>query len=65
MEQQNGSKLGKESIKDVYYHPAYLTYAEWKSESKSEVAQFVQLFATPWTVARQASLSTEFSRQEY
>ena len=23
------------------------------------------LFATPWTVARQASLSTEFSRQEY
>ena len=25
----------------------------------------VQLFATPWTVARQAPLSLEFSRQEY
>ena len=25
----------------------------------------VQLFATPWTVARWASLSMEFSRQEY
>ena len=25
----------------------------------------VQLFATPWTVACQAPLSTEFSRQEY
>ena len=27
MEQQTSSKLGKESIKAVYYHPAYLTYA--------------------------------------
>ena len=25
----------------------------------------VQLFETPWTIARQASLSIEFSRQEY
>ena len=25
----------------------------------------VQLFATPWTVAHQAPLSTGFSRQEY
>ena len=25
----------------------------------------VQLFATPWTTARQAPLSTEFFRQEY
>ena len=25
----------------------------------------VQLFATPWTVARQPPLSMEFSRQEY
>ena len=28
MEQQTGSKLGKEYIKAVYYHPAYLTYME-------------------------------------
>ena len=26
MEQQTGSKSGKEYVKAVYYHPAYLTY---------------------------------------
>ena len=34
IEQQTGSKLGKEYIKVVYCHPAYLTYAEhifWNS----------------------------------
>ena len=28
MEQQTVSKLGKEYIKAVYYHPAYLTYIQ-------------------------------------
>ena len=28
MEQQTGSKLGKEYLKAVYYHPAYLTYMQ-------------------------------------
>ena len=28
MEQQTGSKLGKEYVKAVYYHPAYLTYRQ-------------------------------------
>ena len=28
MEQWTGSKLGKEYIKDVYCHPAYLTYMQ-------------------------------------
>ena len=28
MEQQNGSKLGKEYVKAVYGHPAYLTYMQ-------------------------------------
>ena len=28
MEQQTGSKLGKEYIRVVYYHPAYLTYMQ-------------------------------------
>jgi len=28
MEPQTGSKLGKEYIKAVYCHPAYLTYME-------------------------------------
>ena len=28
MAQQTGSKLGKDYIKAVYYHPAYLTYLQ-------------------------------------
>ena len=28
MEQQTGSKLGKEYVKAVYFHPAYLTYMQ-------------------------------------
>ena len=29
MEQWTGSKLGKEYVRAVYCHPAYLTYAEY------------------------------------
>ena len=29
MEQQNGFNSGKEYVKAVYCHPAYLTYAEY------------------------------------
>ena len=29
MGQQTGSKSGKEYVKAVYYHPDYLTYAEY------------------------------------
>ena len=28
MEQQTGSKLGKENVKAVFCHPAYLTYMQ-------------------------------------
>ena len=31
MEQQTGSKSGKEYLKAVYYYPAYLTYMQNKS----------------------------------
>ena len=31
MEQQTGSKLGKEYLKAVYCHPAYLTYMQGTS----------------------------------
>ena len=31
MEQQTGSKMGKEYVKGVYCHPAYLTYMQSKS----------------------------------
>ena len=45
MEQQTGSKSGKEYIKDVYCHPAYLTYMNstwckmqgWKSETQAGI----------------------------
>ena len=32
MEQQTGSKQGKEYVKVVYCHPAYLTYMQSESE---------------------------------
>ena len=35
------------------------------SENESLSLSHVLLFATPWTVAHQAPLSMEFSRQEY
>ena len=58
MEQQTGSKKGKEYVKAVECHPAYLTYMQserkWKSRSR------VWLFATPWTVQ-----FMKFSRPEY
>ena len=60
MEQQTGSKSGKEYIKAVYFHPAYLTYIQSEVKSLSRV----RLFSTPWTVAYQAPLSMGFSRQE-
>ena len=54
MEQCTGSKLGKEYVKVVYCHPAYLTYMQSQSV---QLLSRVWLFATPWTAARQASLS--------
>ena len=40
MEQQTGSKLGKECIRTVYCHPAYLIYAEYiKQNARLDEAQ--------------------------
>ena len=36
-----------------------------KLSMRGQLLSHVQLFATLWTVAHQASLSMEFSRQEY
>ena len=60
MEQRTGSKSGKEYIKVIYCHPAYVIYMQ-----SVVLVSVVQLFATPWIVAHQAPLSMEFSRQEY
>ena len=43
MKQQTGSKSGKEYIKAVYCHPAYLTYMQ----SESEVAQSCPTLCDP------------------
>ena len=53
MERWIGSKLGKEYIKAVYCHLAYLNYMQ----SSVRLLSRVQLFATSGTTAYQASLS--------
>ena len=47
VEKLTGSKLGKEYIKALCCHPAYLTSMKSVVQSLSHV----QLFATPWTAA--------------
>ena len=63
VEQWTGSKLGKDSVKTVYYHPAYLTYMQstscemlgWmthKLESRLlgeiSITSVMQMIPTPW-----------------
>ena len=67
MEQQTGSKLGKEYVKAVYCHPAYLTYMQntsckiwgwmkFKLESRlpGEISETSDMQMTPplWQKAR-------------
>ena len=47
MEKQTGSKLGKEYVKAVYCHSAYLTYMQSESESESEVTQSCPTLCDP------------------
>ena len=35
MEQQTGSKLGKEYVKAIYYHPAHLTYIAYNTSCET------------------------------
>ena len=42
MEQWTGSKLGKEYVKAVYYHPAYLTYMQSKHKLESDCREKYQ-----------------------
>ena len=51
MEQQTGSKLGKEYVEAIYCHPAYLTYMQSSVQSLSHV----WLSVSPRTAACQAS----------
>ena len=63
MEQQNCSKLGKEYIKTVYCHPAYLTYyakyimrnagldeaqLEWRLPGEISITSDIQMTPPLW-----------------
>ena len=54
MEQWTGSKLGKEYVKAVYCHLAYLTYTQ--SVCVLSLFSRVRLFATPWTITSSSSV---------
>ena len=46
MEQQTGSKLGKEYVKVVYCHPAYLTYirsTSWQNVGLDEAQAAIKI----------------------
>ena len=43
----------------------WLDYDAMHACMDAQLLSHVQLFATPWTIAHQAHLSMEFSRQEY
>ena len=53
------------SFKNYFVKTLYKILIYLSCKCKSYLLSCVQLFATPWTVARQTPLSTEFSRQEY
>ena len=53
----------KKGLKDREYYT--LLYQSRDSPGSACVLSYVQLFATPWTVPRQAPLSMEFPRQDY
>ena len=44
----------------INFYNVYVCACEY-----TQLLSHVQLFATPWTAARQAPVSMEFSRQEY
>ena len=43
MEQQTGSKLGKENVKAVYCHPAYLTYMHVRNDGLDEAQAGIKI----------------------
>ena len=72
MEESGG---GSEAVRDQqrpgaaagggFLSPAYRKENEHHYEVKAFLLSCIRLFAAPWTVARQAPLSMEFSRQEH
>ena len=48
MEQQTGSKSGKEYVKDVYCHSAYLTYMQSILEKAMALHSSTLAWKIPW-----------------
>ena len=77
LQNDEDSKLKKVTCKTFFQKKVFVVFKGEMDKMTSGVCVFVcvcvcvcalslvQLFATPWTVARQAILSMEFSRQEY
>ena len=63
-EAQSWIKIAGRNIKNLRYADDITLMAE-KEKVKVKSLSHAWLFATPWTVAYQAPLSMEFSRQEY
>ena len=49
MEQQTGSKSGKEYIEAVFCHPAYFTYMQSTSEKAMATHSSTLAWKIPWT----------------
>ena len=54
-----------QSVLDVFRKRLLFSHSMHCLCVRAQLLSHAQLFATSWTVARQAPLSTEFSRQEY
>ena len=54
--EQHWFQIGKGELQGCILSPAYLTYMQ-SQFSSVQLLSHVQLFVTPWTAARQASLS--------
>ena len=67
MEQQTGSKLGKEYVKAVYCHPAYLTYTQSVCVCVCVCvhSQSCLTLCNPTDCTHQAPLTIGSSSQEY
>ena len=66
MEQQSGFKLGKEYIKGVYCHPAYLSYAEYiiRNTRMAEAQAGINIFRRKINKLKYADDSIQLAESE-
>ena len=64
MEQQTGSIQGKEYVKAVYCHPAYLTYMQSTSQKKEEAQAGIKIAGRNINNLRYADDTTHMAENE-